>query len=348
VTAALGLAERGVLPDAAMRAGIRRLLERQLGGFDELSAPELESRVVRLVDEMGRASATPRPAIANEPRDEIPADLFALVLGPRLKYSCCHWGPAARTLADAEDEALAITAERAQLADGAAILDLGCGWGSLSLWAAERFPHARILAVSNSRMQRAFVEGRARELGLSNLRVLTADANELALEEKFDRVVSVEMFEHLHDWSEMLRRIASWLVPGGRVFLHVFCHRAVPYAFTAERPDDWMGRHFFTEGLMPSELLLDRFDADLAVEERWRWSGMHYRKTAEAWLANLDSQREKALEILRNGAGNASARVRLRRWRMFFLACAELFGARGGNEWLISHARLSCTSSRAR
>ncbi len=339
VSTALELAERGILPDAAVRAGIRALLERQLAGWSRLAPAERRTREDRLVAAMRAAPIAPFSA-ANEANVELPAEFFRLVLGPRMKYSCGHWGEDCTTLADAERDALEITLRRARIADGARILELGCGWGSLALEAAARFPNARILGITSSRSQCAFIEARARERGLANVRVQPADAAAFEPGEHFDRVVSVEMFEHLRNYESMLRRIARWLEPDGSLFLHVFCHRTMPYTFSPEGPDDWMGRHFFTEGLMPSEQLFDRFTEDLAPAERWRWSGTHYRRTAQAWLRNLDASRDAVLTILRTAHPAGEERRWLERWRLVFLACAELFGARGGSEWGVAHLRL--------
>lgn len=348
LSSALDLAERGLLPDAAIRAGIRGLLDRQRTDWRRLSPDERASRIDRLVAEMRIAPIAPVPARANDEHHEVPLDFFRLVLGPHLKYSCGLWGEGCDRLEDAERSALEITAERAGLDEGARILELGCGWGSLSLWVAEHRPTARILAVSNSRPQREFIEARARERGLSNLSVVTADVNTFDPRARFDRVVSVEMFEHLRNYEAMFRRVAGWLEPNGSLFLHVFCHREMPYVFSAEGPEDWMGRHFFTEGLMPSERLFDRFADDLEAVEHWRWSGDHYRRTAEAWLANLDAHRGEVLAILRGRFPAGTERRSFGRWRLFFLACAELFGARGGSEWFVSHQRLTPTSAAAR
>jgi len=262
-----------------------------------------------------------QPAKPNEQHYEEPAELFELVLGPRLKYSSCLWETRDSTLAGAEEAMLALTCDRARIEDGMAILDLGCGWGSFSLYAAERFPSARITAVSNSRTQRAWIEERAPE----NLTVLTADVNDLALEGRFDRVVSIEMFEHMRNYERLLAEIAGLLEPEGLLFVHVFCHRELAYPYA----EGWMARNFFTAGLMPSEGLLLEFQDDLGLVERWRVPGEHYARTAETWLANLEAN--AAVVEARFG------RAFLARWRVFFLACAELFAYRGGSEWFVAH-----------
>jgi cyclopropane-fatty-acyl-phospholipid synthase len=268
----------------------------------------------------------------------VPAAFFERVLGPHLKYSSCYWPRGVERLGDAEAAMLALTAERAGLADGQDVLDLGCGWGALSLWAARRFPASRITAVSNSRTQRALIEARARAAGLSNLTVRTADIRALELPaSSFDRVVSVEMFEHMRNYELLLRRIAGWLRADGALFVHVFAHQRHAYPFEDAGRSDWMAREFFTGGLMPSTSLLHHFQRDLRLTDEWHLSGTHYARTAEAWYANLMAARAPIRALLASTYGDAERRFQ--RWRVFFLACAELFGYRGGREWLVAHYR---------
>jgi cyclopropane-fatty-acyl-phospholipid synthase len=328
VSAAMALVERGLVPDAVVRAGIRSFLRRRLRGEDE-------ARTRAFVEEMGRSPVAVETGAANRQHYEVPPAFFLAVLGPRLKYSSCLYGDGAEDLPAAEEAMLGLTAARAGLADGQEILDLGCGWGSMSLYAAERFPGSRVLGVSNSAPQREFILARARERGLGNLEIVTADVNGFEPGRTFDRVVSVEMFEHVRNHGILLGRIAGWLRPGGRLFVHVFCHARFAYPFETEGEDNWMGRHFFTGGIMPSEDLLPGLDRDLVVEERWRVDGRHYARTSEDWLRNLDARREEALAAL----PGPDAALALRRWRIFFMACAELFAFRGGTEWFVAHYR---------
>jgi cyclopropane-fatty-acyl-phospholipid synthase len=334
IASAIGGVERLPIPDVVTRAGIAFLVGQTRKKLVDVD-PALERR---FADAMAEHPIAVHTGEANAQHYEVPAAFFALVLGPRKKYSCCLYGEGAETLAQAEERALAETMAHADLADGQRILELGCGWGSLSLTMAERFPNARITAVSNSLSQRAFIEGEASRRGLRNLTVVTADMNAYRPQQKFDRVVSVEMFEHMANWRALLGRIRTWLAPGGRLFVHVFSHRAAPYRFDHRDKTDWIARHFFTGGIMPSHGLIRAFDA-FNVEAEWRWNGRHYQRTAEDWLRSFDANRAAIDPILADVYGRDAA-LWGRRWRLFFLATAGLFGHADGEEWGISHYRL--------
>ena len=334
---ALDITERGLMPDPFVRAGIRRLLRERLAEIGAHAPEAAAARTETFVAEMHTAPVALVPHLANAQHYEVPSDFFGQVLGRRRKYSSAWWPGGVDGLDAAEEAALAATAERAGLADGQRILELGCGWGSLTLWMAERYPRARIVAVSNSHSQRAYIESEAQRLGLGNVQVVTTNVADLRLARRFDRVVSVEMFEHLRNWPEMFRRVAGWLEPEGRFFMHVFVHRAAPYAFEARDDSDWMARHFFSGGMMPSDDLALRFQDDLALVSRWRWDGTHYARTAEAWLANMDARREALWPVLMRAYGVEGAALWWSRWRLFFLSCAELFGYDQGREWWVAH-----------
>jgi cyclopropane-fatty-acyl-phospholipid synthase len=329
------LAERTPVPDGLIRAAISAFVDRSrrdlAGGGPDLDAAFAAQMALRPIAE--------HTDDANAQHYEVPAEFFRLVLGPRLKYSSALYDAGATTLAMAEDRALAQTCAHADLADGQRILELGCGWGSLSLWMAERYPNATIVSVSNSASQREEIEIRARKRRLTNLSVITADMNHFQPGGVFDRVVSVEMFEHMANWRALLDRVATWLTAEGRLFLHVFSHAGRPYRFDHRDGDDWIAKYFFTGGVMPSEGLIRRFADLFEVDAQWRWSGAHYRRTADAWLDNFDRNLAQIRPILRATYG-ADAEVWARRWRLFFLATAGLFGARGGEVWGVSHYRL--------
>jgi cyclopropane-fatty-acyl-phospholipid synthase len=333
--AALGAGERVAWPDPLLRAAIKMLVSRTKRRLRNDDAPA-EADFARRMAEFPIAINTRE---ANDQHYEVPAELFALMLGPQRKYSCCYYEHPAVSLAQAEERALAETAQHAALADGQRILELGCGWGSLSLWMARRYPGARIVSVSNSSSQRAHIARCAEAEGLRNLTVITADINAFTPPGQFDRVVSVEMFEHMSNWPALLKRVVSWLTPEGAIFLHVFCHRGAPYRFDAGDCADWIAQHFFTGGIMPSHGLIRQFGDLVAVEQEWWWDGNHYRRTADDWLANFDRNAAEIDGVLRKFYGS-EATLWHRRWRLFLHATSGLFGHSNGTEWGVSHYRL--------
>lgn len=336
-TLPIELCERGLVPDALARAGMRRLIGSRLTTASAWGGERLTMEFQNL---LARASSGPiaeHTADANDQHYDVPAAFFRVVLGPWLKYSGCLFEEGVTELEDAESTMLERIEERAELADGQRILDLGCGWGAFCLWAARRYPNARIVAVSNSAGQKAHIDSRAAEYGLTNLEVQTTDINDFAPGEMFDRIVSVEMFEHMRNIRELLRRICGWLAADGRLFVHIFCHKLLAYPFVNRGDYDWMARHFFTGGVMPSENLLLNFADDMAIADHWWHSGRHYQATADCWLANMDREREAIRTIFADTYGAAQVNRWIQRWRMFFMAVSELFGYHGGNEWGIGH-----------
>lgn len=334
---ALRWAERGLLPDFAIRLGIRHLLRQRL---HELRLGDCESAAAltqRFVAGLRDAPLAPLPEKANEQHYELPPALFAAMLGPRRKYSSCCWPDGVETLAEAEEAALAETCARARLEDGQDVLELGCGWGSLSLWMAARYPNSRIVAVSNSAPQRRFIEAEAQAAGLGNLEVLTRDFNEFQTERRFDRIVSVEMFEHLRNWPRAFEQVAGWLKHEGLFFMHVFVHREAPYAFEVRDESDWMSRHFFSGGMMPSDDLALHCQDALALQQRWRWDGRHYQRTAAAWLERLDARRAELMPTFVEVYGARNAAMWWQRWRIFLMSVEELFGYEHGQQWWVSH-----------
>jgi cyclopropane-fatty-acyl-phospholipid synthase len=337
-SAVIDTAERVPLPDVVICAAIRQFCTRTAVRLADGSA-EQDAAFAR---EMAARAIAEHTDAANRQHYEVPAAFFARVLGPNRKYSSCFYKTEASTLQEAEEEAVRQTVEHADLADGHSILELGCGWGSLSLFMARQFPRSRIVAVSNSRSQRDFIEGEAAKRGLTNLRVITADMNVFDPTETFDRIVSVEMFEHMLNWRELLGRVRSWLKPDGRLFMHIFTHRASSYLFDRTDREDWIAQHFFTGGVMPSYHLIRQYSDLFEVEKEWRWSGTHYRRTALDWLANFDAHAGEIEAVLRQ-VYDKDVHLWMRRWRWFFLATAGLFGHAAGSEWGVTHYRMKAT-----
>jgi cyclopropane-fatty-acyl-phospholipid synthase len=328
----------GVVPDALIRFRIRQLLRQRLHEETEGGLEAAHERFRRHLEAWTAGPIAVHTQDANDQHYEVPPRFFELALGPRLKYSSALFEAGTCDLGHAEEAMLALTCERAHLVDGQEVLELGCGWGSLTLWMAERYPASRITGVSNSRDQRAFILARAADRGLSNVEILTADMNDFEASGTYDRVVSVEMFEHMRNHRALMSCIGRWLRPGGALFVHIFTHRDCTYPFQVRDASDWMAKHFFTGGIMPSDAYLMRFQEHLQLEDHWRVSGTHYQATAEAWLQNQDVHREEILVLFQSTYG-AEAPWRFAQWRIFFMACAELWGFRQGTEWFVSHYR---------
>lgn len=335
---ALSITNRDWAPDLLIRCGIRHLVRQRLHEISHKNVEELASLKTAFIATMSRCDIAIHADKANFQHYEVPSEFFYRVLGPHMKYSCGFWPSGVESLSESEEAALRESCAHADLHDGQSILDLGCGWGSLSLWMAAQYPHSLITAVSNSHSQKAYIDSQAQQLGLRNIHVVTCDMNKFHIEHsQFDRVVSVEMFEHMRNWSHLFDRIHDWLKPDGRFFMHIFVHRAVPYTFEVRDDSDWMSRYFFTGGLMPSDDLPLAIQSPFRLVNRWRWAGTHYARTANAWLKNMDFHREALWPLFIETYGKQDADLWWVRWRIFFMACAELFGHREGQEWWVSH-----------
>jgi len=327
------LLEKNLLPDFAVRTGIRRLLGQRIreeAGYDASAyVADLKTR--------GIAEQTDA---ANEQHYEVPTDFYKYCLGPRLKYSGCYYPTGQETLGEAETAMLDLYAERGEFVDGQDILELGCGWGSITLYLAEKFPHSRITAVSNSKTQKEHIDAEAAKRKLGNVHIITADMNDFATQaDSFDRVISIEMFEHMKNYEQLLQRISQWLRPGGKLFVHIFTHHKVSYHFIPRDETDWMARYFFTGGQMPSHNLLMQFQNDLKLEADWKVNGQHYQRTAEHWLENMDAHRAEIEPLFAQTYGADQVKKWWSYWRVFYMSCAELWGYRNGEEWLVSHYR---------
>jgi cyclopropane-fatty-acyl-phospholipid synthase len=333
------LLENDLVPDALIRWNIRRLLLQRLREERRDDEEAQQQHLMRFIGQLKASPIAISTREANEQHYELPCEFFELVLGKHLKYSSCYFKPGVQSLDTAEAEMLALTCRRARIVDGERILELGCGWGSLSLWMAEHYPNAHVTAVSNSRTQKQFIDGRAARRGLQNLEVITCDMNELSFsgDRKFDRVVSVEMFEHMRNYELLLAHISEWMQPEATLFVHIFTHREFSYPFEVRDESDWMARYFFTGGIMPGDNLLSYFQRDLRLAEHWRVDGVHYQKTSECWLANMDRNRSQIEPILAATYGVTQLKRWWVYWRVFFMACAELWGYAAGREWFVSH-----------
>ena len=333
----IALAERGLLPDWTLRRGIRHYTGQRLRQSVSGTAKDRRDRRLAFIDALNNSPIAISTHEANDQHYEVPPDFYRICLGDNLKYSCAWYDSPSDSLAKAEEAMFEHYVERAGLRDGMALMDLGCGWGSLTLWLAQRFPNMQITSLSNSRGQKAHIDGVAYERGLKNIQVITANINDYQAEHQFDRVISIEMFEHMRNYGALMEKIAGWLKDDGHLFVHIFCHQTDGYLYEIDGEGDWMARNFFTGGVMPSLDLLPSFDQHLVCADRWWVNGKHYAYTARDWLSNLDRRKTDALSVLDRDLSPHEARIQFNRWRMFFLTCEEFFAWNNGEEWGVCH-----------
>lgn len=331
------LLEKNLLPDPLIRLGIRRLLAERLRDETKANAEEQQKHLMELIAFLKASPIAVNTHDANEQHYEVPTEFFRLVMGKHMKYSSGFWANDSISFDRSEEDMLELTTERAELKDGMRILELGCGWGSLSLFMAKKYPNARITGVSNSRTQKEYIDTQARERGLTNLSIITADMNTFTIDGGFDRVVSVEMFEHMRNYQKLLEKVASFLAPDGKLFVHIFTHKTLAYLFEVKDASDWMSKYFFSGGIMPSDHLLLYFADHLTIEQHWHVPGTHYQKTSEMWLKNMDAHEQEIRPIFAAAYGADQVTKWWSYWRIFFMACAELWGYRNGEEWIVSH-----------
>ena len=331
------LAEKGILPDFFIRLGISKLCRQRLTDANDLSLKAREEKHQKWIDILMESPIALVPEKANEQHYEVPPRLFELVLGAKLKYSSGYWPQGTSTLDDSEVQMLKLTSKRAALSDGQEVLELGCGWGSLTFHMALTYPNSKITAVSNSNDQRQFIEKKCAELKIKNIKVITADMNDFSSEKTFDRVVSIEMFEHMRNYDELLKRVSEWLKKDGKLFVHIFSHKEIAYPFEDKGEGDWMAREFFSGGQMPSHKLLTCFSSRMKIEKDWRVEGTHYEKTSLAWLNKMDENKKEVLKLFEKTYGKNEASTWFQRWRIFFMSCEVLFGFNKGSEWGVSH-----------
>lgn len=334
------LLSKDIVPDFLIRSGIKSLLKQRL---DEINIPNIEQKgekIKSFLDGMKNAPIALNTVDANEQHYEVPTEFYHYSLGPHKKYSCCLYETGRETLGEAEAKMLDLTMKRADLQNGHRILELGCGWGSLTLAMAERFPNAKITAVSNSATQKDHILSVCENKGFNNVTVITCDMNDFELDQKFDRVVSVEMFEHMRNYQELLTRVYKMLDDDGKLFIHIFVHREFPYLFEAKDETDWMSKYFFTGGMMPSDDLLYNFSDLFKMEKHWRVNGKNYAKTARHWLENMDSNRAAIMKLFKDHYGD-EAKKWWSYWRIFFMSCEELWAFDDGNTWFVSHYLLN-------
>ena len=333
------LAENGTLPDFLIKKGIENLCNERLKWAESIGPDKLQEHNQDWINQLKESPIALVPEKANEQHYELPPSFFDIVLGENLKYSSGYWPSKKTNFDESEVEMLKITCKRAELEDNLNILELGCGWGSLTCFMAQKFPNSKITAVSNSKDQKKHIESRCKKMNLTNIEVITCDMNNFDIDKKFDRVVSVEMFEHMRNYGILLKKISKFLKNNGKLFVHIFTHHTMMYPYVDNGPGDWMAREFFSGGQMPSHNLLLNFQEDLKIEKTWKINGTHYSKTSYAWLNKMDKNKKEIIKIFNNTYGEENSKMWFQRWRIFFLSCAVMFGMKKGSEWGVSHYR---------
>ena len=331
------LIEQNKLPDFILRIGVRNLLRKRLNDEIAGDAEIQQQRFNELLEELKSSPIAINTADANQQHYEVPTEFYQYCLGKHLKYSSGYWRPGVTDIDTSEEDMLELTCQRADLQNGQDVLELGCGWGSLSLFMSAKYPASSFTVVSNSNTQKAFIDQAAKDRNITNLTVITADMNTFQILQQFDRVVSVEMFEHMRNYKLLLHKVNGFLKENGKLFVHIFTHETLAYKFEVKDETDWMSKYFFTGGMMPSNHLLTYFNDDLVVDKHWVVNGMNYSKTSEAWLSNMDKHEKEIMPIFEKTYGKDQAVKWWVYWRLFYIACAELFGYRKGNEWMVCH-----------
>ncbi len=331
------LLEKNKLPDSLIRLGIRRLLKQRLQEEHKGNTEAQQAHLMNLIDELKKSPIAIETDAANEQHYEVPTEFYQLCLGKHLKYSSGYWKEGVTDIDTSEKDMLELTCARAELTDGQQVLELGCGWGSLSLFMSAKYPRSHFTVISNSRTQKQYIDEQAKLRGITNLKVLTVNINNFGLDKTFDRVVSVEMFEHMRNYQKLMHLVAKHLNPAGKLFVHIFTHKEVAYKFEVKDESDWMSKYFFTGGIMPSDDLLLYFNEHLSIEKHWHVSGLHYSKTSEAWLRNMDKNHSKIMPLFTKTYGPQNALKWWVYWRIFYMACAELWAYNKGEEWIVSH-----------
>ena len=328
------LLSRGLIPDFLLRRGVRSQGKQRLA---MMVKGNLSNDYEKFLKEASSGEIAVHTDDANNQHYEVDSEFFQYCLGKNLKYSSCYWDENTSSLDQAEDNMLELYCKRADVKDGMDILDIGCGWGSLSLFLANKYPNANITGISNSSSQKLFIDKEASKRNLRNLKIITSDINDFKSSKKFDRIISIEMFEHTKNSKKLLDSIDSWLNPKGCFFMHDFAHKNNPYYFDKDQNNAWMAKYFFTGGMMPNHNLFRDLESNLNYQKSWMLSGTHYEKTSNAWLNKMDHNREKILTLFKENSDIKTAKRNFHFWRLFFIACAEIFGYANGSEWCVSH-----------